>query len=122
MIVRTIAIVFLAVLLVFAIDYSRLHNVVQMTALSTDTGTTPNAFTANDFIETGTLAFYPNNVGPVPYLFYQNQKGSTVAKALVFTELPLTDFSPWSGAHISITGVVEHEHVVVTRIEYLSAP
>ncbi|HQT82700.1 MAG TPA: hypothetical protein PLW99_00945 [Candidatus Paceibacterota bacterium] len=75
-----------------------------------------------DFTETGTLVFYPNNTGPVPYLFYQNPNGSTVAKALVFPYSSPNDFSSWVGAQISVTGHVNSEHVIVSTITYLSAP
>ena len=75
-----------------------------------------------DFNKTGTLVFYPNNIGPVPYLFYQDQKGHTVAKALVFPDLIPSDFSSWSGAHVSVTGHTNNEHVVISNITYLSAP
>lgn len=74
------------------------------------------------FAQTGTLVFYPNNVGPVPYLFYQDARGTTVAKALVFSALPLTDFSTWSGARVAVKGVLEREHVLVSEIQYLSPP
>lgn len=74
------------------------------------------------FAQTGTLVFYPNNVKPVPYLFYQDEDGTTVAKALVFDALPSTDFSVWSGARVSVFGTVSREHVLVNRIEYLASP
>lgn len=74
------------------------------------------------FDATGTLVFYPNNVGPVPYLFYQNANKSTVAKALVFPNVAPADFFSWSGAHVSVTGKLQHEHVVVSRLVYLSGP
>lgn len=75
-----------------------------------------------NFDETGTLVFYPNNVGPVPYLFYQNQSGRTIAKALTFSDFPPADFSSWTGARVSVTGRLVSEHVAVSRIIYLSAP
>lgn len=75
-----------------------------------------------DFNETGTLVFYPNNVGPVPYLFYQDQKGHTVAKALTFSNSSPVGFSSWSGAHVSVTGERNGEHVVVSNITFISAP
>ena len=74
------------------------------------------------FSETGTLAFYPNNVGPVPYLFYQDLAGRTVAKALSFPNASPTNFSSWSGGHVFVAGRLESEHVVVSDIVYLSAP
>lgn len=74
------------------------------------------------FSESGTLAFYPNNVGPIPYLFYQDQAGRTVAKALSFPDFSPTDFSSWSGGHVFVTGRLEKEHVVVSDITYLSGP
>ena len=78
--------------------------------------------TSGDFSQTGTLVFYPNNVGPVPYLFYPNQKGSTVSEALVFLNSPPYGFSSWSGARISVTGHEDQEHVVVSTIRYISGP
>lgn len=75
-----------------------------------------------DFNETGTLSFYPNNVGPVPYLFYQDGNGTTVAKALVFPNSSPTNFSSWSGAHVSVIGERNGEHVIVDRITYISPP
>ena len=75
-----------------------------------------------DFNETGTLVFYPNNVGPVPYLFYQDQSGHTMAKALVFPDSSPDDFSSWSGAHISVIGKIVAEHVVVSSIAYIAGP
>lgn len=78
--------------------------------------------TSEDFNETGTLVFYPNNVGPIPYLFYQARDGHTAARALTFPSRPPTDFSSWTGARVSVTGILDQEHVVVTRIAYISAP
>lgn len=75
-----------------------------------------------EFSATGTLVFYPNNVGPVPYIFYTNQNGNTVAKALIFDNLPPTDFSSWTGARISVSGVLDREHVIVREIAYLAPP
>lgn len=80
-------------------------------------GTSPEPFYA-----TGTLTFYPNNIRPVPYLFYQDARGTTVAKALVFSALPLTDFSPWIGSRVAVVGILEHEHVLVSQITYLDPP
>ena len=75
-----------------------------------------------DFSETGTLVFYPNNIVPVPYLFYQNKEGRTASKALVFPSTSPENFSSWSGAHISVTGSLVAEHVVVSSLVYMSAP
>jgi hypothetical protein len=80
------------------------------------------AAVTGEFSEAGTLVFYPNNVGPVPYLFYLNQRGDTVAKALIFDNLPPTDFSSWTGSHVYVTGVLDREHVIVDRILYLGPP
>lgn len=81
------------------------------------TGAAPTAFSA-----TGTLVFYPNNVEPVPYIFYQDSNGRTGAKALTFPAGPPADFSSWTAAHISVEGTRNQEHVVVSRITYLSGP
>lgn len=75
-----------------------------------------------EFYETGTLTFYPNNIYPVPYLFYQDARGTTVAKALVFSALPSTDFSSWTGSRVAVAGILEHEHVLVSQITYLDPP
>ena len=77
---------------------------------------------STDFNETGTLIFYPNNVGPVPYLFYQDSKKYTAAKALVFQGSLMNNLSSWSGARISVIGYLNAEHVVVSRITYISGP
>ena len=74
------------------------------------------------FNETGTLVFYPNNVGPVPYLFYQDQNGHTIAKALTFSNMMPANFSSWTGARVSVTGTLTDEHVAVSHIAYISAP
>ncbi|MHB8660436.1 MAG: hypothetical protein ACYC75_00635 [Minisyncoccota bacterium] len=81
------------------------------------TATIPGSFSA-----AGTLVFYPNNVGPVPYIFYQDQSGRTAAKALVFPDGPPTNFSSWVGARVSVTGMLDAEHVVVSHIIYVSPP
>jgi hypothetical protein len=78
--------------------------------------------TTADFNEIGTLVFYPNNERPVPYLMYLDSSGKTVAKALVFSALPAHDYSPWNGARVSVSGVIDREHVVVSRISYVSPP
>ena len=83
--------------------------------------TTPSEVAIFDFNETGTLVFYPNNVGPVPYLFYTNTRGNTVAKALVLP-FPASAEASWTGGRISIAGQLEGEHVIVSRITYLSPP
>ncbi|MBI2409548.1 hypothetical protein HYV30_00715 [Candidatus Kaiserbacteria bacterium] len=74
------------------------------------------------FEETGTLVFYPNNVGPVPYIFYTDARGGLNAKALTFVELPPHDFSNWTAGRVSVVGRLEREHVVVSRITYLAQP
>ena len=78
--------------------------------------------TQTDFNETGALVFYPNNIGPVPYIFYQDRGGNTAAKALVFPYAPPDGFSSWTGARISVSGHLDGEHVVVSGIVYISAP
>lgn len=78
--------------------------------------------TPESFNETGTLVFYPNNVGPVPYLFYQDQNGHTIAKALTFSNMMPANFSSWTGARVSVTGTLTNEHVAVSHIAYISAP
>lgn len=80
------------------------------------------ATTSPDFNETGTLVFYPNNVAPVPYLFYQDRGGHTASKAITFAGAPPVGFFSWTGARIHVIGRVDHEHVVVSDIAYVSAP
>lgn len=93
-------------------------------ATSTETAAVIGALGTSEslFYQEGTLVFYPNNVGPVPYLFYQDARGTTVAKALVFGALPLTDFSSWTGARVAVSGELEREHVLVREITYLDPP
>jgi len=116
------------VLLIFVMYLSTTHRTVVTapvpTASTTQAATVINTLIipTDEFSEIGTLVFYPNNVGPVPYIFYQDASGVTVAKALTFAVLPMTDFSTWSGARVAVTGIVDHEHVVVTRISYLAPP
>ena len=93
--------------------------VVKVPDISTSGASNANS---GNFNETGTLIFYPNNVRPVPYLFYQDSRGRTVAKALVFSVSPPSGFSSWTGARISVMGRLEQEHVVVSRISYISPP
>lgn len=70
----------------------------------------------------GTLIFYPNNTGPVPYLVYTDTRGRTATKALVFLRNSPNDLSAWTGAHVFVTGDVVAEHVEVASISYVSAP
>jgi hypothetical protein len=74
------------------------------------------------FTEMGTLVFYPNNMAPIPYLIYESASGQAISKALVFSALPATDFSPWIGGRVSVTGIEDNEHVLVTQISYVGAP
>ncbi len=80
------------------------------------------ALSQENFSVTGTLVFYPNNVESVPYVFYQDQNGGTAAKALTFPDEPPANFSSWVGARVSVTGRPDAEHVIVSRIVYLSPP
>lgn len=102
------------------------HLPTQVVAATSTEATAPviliAATSTETFHESGTLAFYPNNVGPVPYLLYVNGKGTTVSKALVFDQLPPTDFSSWIGARVDVTGIDVREHVLVRQIAYLASP
>ena len=62
---------------------------------------------------TGTLIFYPNNVGLVPWIVYERPSGVIETKALVFNT-PIT--LPPVGSAITITGLLEYEHVRVTAL------
>ena len=73
------------------------------------------------FNETGTLVFYPNNVGPVPYIFYQDSQGNVASKALVFPDGSSVE-SSWVGARILVIGHVVNAHVVVSSIRYIAGP
>lgn len=106
----------------FAVLFSAPYDQILAKEPPVETVAASEAFITENFNQTGTLVFYPNNVGPVPYIFFTDQKGNTVAKALVFDELPPTDFSSWSGSRVSITGTEVMEHVVVSKISYVSAP
>jgi len=122
---RLIAILFVVVGLVSAMavlfQYNQHSSVLPVPPQIASVGAVV-ASDVSEFNETGTLVFYPNNVGPVPYLFYQDHNGLTVAKALTFPNSPPGNFSSWTGAHISVTGQVVAEHVVVSAITYLSGP
>jgi len=122
---RIISIVLFVIVVGYALDIAATYQ--QTLAIESSSPQSASVLGAlntipSDFNETGTLAFYPNNVGPVPYLFYQDSDGRTVAKALAFPEGSPADFSSWSGAHVSVTGYSNSEHVVVSTITYLSAP
>jgi hypothetical protein len=122
------AIIILLVLVIFVLGYSApARTPAQVTvATSTEEVAAPvitiSATSALAFHETGTLVFYPNNVGPVPYLFYVNDRGATVARALLFDALPPTDFSAWTGARVDVTGIDVREHILVHQIAYIASP
>lgn len=102
-------------------------NIPAPVTVATSTGTvipviTVTATSTDAFRAIGTLVFYPNAVGPVPYLFYVNDRGITVSKALVFDLLPPTDFSSWTGARVEVSGIDVREHVLVRRIAYVASP
>lgn len=122
---RIISIVFLIVIAIYTFAAFTTHQgnltIVEPSTQSASVFAAVSAISI-DFNETGTLVFYPNNVGPVPYLFYQDRGGHTVAKALVFPASSPDNFSSWTGAHISVTGHVTNEHVVVSSITYISGP
>ena len=68
--------------------------------------------TTASFAETGILIFYPNNVGPVPYLLYYDEEGNPYTKALVFAEGALSR-QRYTYRAVEITGAIVHEHVNV---------
>lgn len=118
---------FVLILFLFVFVLASTSRRVVVTSISSATTSTERegpalAIAATGFDQVGTLVFYPNNVGPVPYLFYQNEKGQVVAKALVFDLLPSTNLSSWSGARIEVVGIIDREHVMVSRIAYIAAP
>lgn len=122
---RILSVLLIIFLFVLATSYGRAPRPTAGTVGSSAQTAAPIfAITATtwEFTATGTLVFYPNNVGPVPYIFYTNQNGNTVAKALIFDNLPPTDFSSWTGARISVSGVLDREHVIVREIAYLAPP
>jgi hypothetical protein len=123
---RVATIILLLVVFIFAVASLRPAPVTTVGMTESTSTPSPLPVIAIDadraFNETGTLVFYPNNVGPVPYLFYQDARGTTVAKALIFDVLPPTDFSSWTGARISVSGIVDREHVIVSRVAYVAAP
>lgn len=121
---RILFFVLFIVLLGYALTFGISYRGNLAREFSTESAPLPEAIEPGptDFSETGTLVFYPNNLGPVPYVFYQDQSGHAVAKALVFLDSPPNNFSSWTGAHISVTGQVVAEHVVVNTIAYLSGP
>jgi hypothetical protein len=82
----------------------------------------PPALLDTSFNEEGTLLFYPNNVGPVPYIAYTNANGNLTTKALVFPQGAPSLLSEWQGARIAVAGSVDHSSVIVNHLEYLSPP
>lgn len=78
--------------------------------------------TQNNFEQIGVLTFYPNNTGPVPYLFYSNARGNTESKALVFETVTTNNLSSWGASRVTIVGTLHAEHVVVSSIRYVSGP
>lgn len=91
--------------------------------LSADASTAyATAHTPSSFSQTGTLIFYPNNVGPVPYLVYTDANGRIATKALLLLRNSPNELSAWTGAHVFVTGNVVAEHVEVASISYVSAP
>lgn len=83
---------------------------------------TPLAPPPTDTYLTGTLIFYPNNVGPIPYLMYKNARGATESKALVWSGRSPLDLSSWAGGRVSVAGYIVREHMVVDSIRYLGGP
>lgn len=127
MVWRTIIIVLIVALFMFMVTHPSPTVTVAPVQSATSTPQTAAPVIAiaavqGAFEATGTLVFYPNNVGPVPYFFYTDQSGNTAAKALIFDNLPPTDFSSWSGARIAVNGVSDREHVIVQQITYLAPP
>lgn len=126
MVWRTI--VFILLIFLFVIAVRRPQRSVEMAeSVATSTAQTAAPLIAiaaieGAFYEIGTLVFYPNNVAPVPYIIYTDKNGDIAAKALIFDNLPPTDFSLWTGARIAVTGVIDREHVVVQQIDYLAPP
>jgi len=121
---RILSIVLLVVIVGYVLAFFTTHKEILAVVSSTQGVSVLDAANAvsGDFNETGTLVFYPNNIGPVPYIFYQNQSGQTVAKALIFSSAPPVNFSSWTGARIFVAGQINSEHVVVSTITYISAP
>lgn len=121
---RIISIAFFIIIAIYAFAVFTTHRENLVIEPATQSASVFEAMSAipTNFNETGTLVFYPNNVGPVPYLFYQDRNGRTVAKTLVFSDASPDNFSSWSGAHISVTGKIIAEHVVVSSIAYISGP
>ena len=122
---RTLSIVFIIVTIGYALAIVTMHK--NTTAVPTKVTVTSSpgvaaVVTAGYFDETGTLVFYPNNVGPVPYLFYQDSSGRTLAKALVFAGSPPTNFSTWSGSRIAVEGRLIHEYILVSSLTYVGGP
>lgn len=90
------------------------------------------ALPSDVFNETGTITYYPNNVGTeIPYLVYESQGGGVATKALVFSDnalcrsttrtvpCPLIQrelIAYFGQRFIHVEGVMVNEHVIVTGI------
>ena len=70
------------------------------------------------FDETGVLIWYPNNVGPVPWIFYADTHGNIGSKALVF-DTPVA--LPHATSTIRVVGLAEDEHVRVRSVSILQS-
>jgi hypothetical protein len=93
---RILLIVLFVILVGYGLTFLSVSNGKLVIPLSSQIASVSEAINnsiKNDFNETGTLVFYPNNIGPVPYIFYQNQGGDTVAKALTFSASAPANFS-----------------------------
>ncbi len=90
------------------------------------------AIPSDVFNETGTITYYPHNVGAeIPYLVYEPQGGGVATKALVFSDTarcrsairtvpcPLIQeelIAYFGQRFIHVEGIVVNEHVIVTGI------
>lgn len=122
---RILSIVFIIVTIGYALAIVTMHKSTTTASVGTTATSSPGiaaVATAGNFDETGTLVFYPNNIGPVPYLFYQDASGRTLAKALVFAGSPPENFSTWSGSRIAVGGRLIHEYILVRSITYAGGP
>jgi|SRR6185437_16366960 len=97
-----------------AIQYNYQHHLVRVVPPLAVSGVS-NVFAVYDapFTATGTLIYYRNNVGPVPWLVYNSASGATTTKSLLF-DTPI-DLPPASTT-IVVSGWLEHEHVRVRTI------
>jgi hypothetical protein len=117
MILRALAIIVLVFLLasglIFVIsDNMRTGLVESPGAVATSTAPVV-ATTTPDFVATGIINYYPNNLGTmIPYLVYQKPSGATATKALTYCGIPAGQYT----GDVRVEGELEESTVCVDSI------